>query len=76
MASIEVPKPVMTDLSKINIATEAAFNSLVDQANKLGLQPNPVAGLMYLPHQETTRQFQEACRAVLADLGVTQQCPD
>lgn len=60
--------PEMTDYAKTNFATEFAFNALVYEARRLGLPTTPVAGLMYLPTQEVTRRFQEACRAVLADL--------
>lgn len=64
---IAVPKPQMTEYSAINFATEVAFNSLVASAGK-HVDLNPVMGLMYLPDQDLTRQFQEACRAVIAAL--------
>lgn len=60
--------PEMTDYRKTEVATEVAFNALADEARKLGLPVASVAKLMYLPTQEVTRRFQEACRAVLADL--------
>ena len=63
-------RPEQTPLSKVNFATEVAFNTLVEEANKQGLAVGPVMGLMYLPDQAITRQFQEACRAVLKSLGV------
>lgn len=65
---IKIPKPAMDDAAKANFAIEVAFTALIDQAKKLGLQLNPVMGLMYLPDQAVTRQFQDACRAVLSDL--------
>ena len=60
----------MDAYGKINVATECAFGTLLSIAKKLELNPLPVMGLMYLPSQEVTRQFQEACRAVLASVGV------
>lgn len=67
---INVPEPKMDDYGKVQFATEVAFGSLISEANKLGLPVQPVMGLMYMPTQEVTRQWQEACRAVLAALGV------
>jgi hypothetical protein len=66
---IEVPEPEMTPLDKINFAIEVGFNNLIESAKNSGLPIAPVAGLMYLPDQSVTRQFQEACRAVIASLG-------
>lgn len=59
----------MTNLSKANFATECAFGALLKEATHLGMELSPVMGLMYMPEQATTRQFQEACRAVLEALG-------
>ncbi len=71
MEPIEIPTQLeMTDLGKVDFATECAFGTLIQEAKHLGLTLNPVMGLMYLPDQATTRQFQEACRAVLKALGV------
>jgi hypothetical protein len=66
--TIQVPEPELTPIDKLNFATEVAFSSLLKQAAELGLISTPVStvGLMYLPVQAVTRQFQEACRAVLA----------
>lgn len=61
-------KPEMTDAAKTDFATEVAFGSLIAEARKLGLSLGPVMGLLYLPSQELTRQFQNACRAVIASL--------
>lgn len=74
---VEIPdRPPMTEYSKVNIATEEAFTFLLTQAKSLGLSLNPVMGLMYMPKQETTRQFQEACRAVIHELLVTKEEPN
>lgn len=70
MEEIEVPKPEMTDYAKVRTATEIAFGTLLSEAKRLGLPVLPAMGLMYMPTQEVTRQWQEACRAVLAALGV------
>ena len=70
MESTPVSKPEMTDYEKINFSTEVAFENLLKQARLMGLSANPVMGLMYLPDQATTVQFQRACRAVLSSLGV------
>ncbi len=67
--TIKVPKAEMTDLGRANFATECAFAKLLEEATHLGMKLSPVMGLMYLPDQATTRQFQEACRAVLEALG-------
>jgi hypothetical protein len=67
---IEVPKPAeRNDYGKVEFATEVAFNSLVEQAKKLGLKVGAVMGLMYLPTQEMTEAFKQACRTIL--LAVT-----
>lgn len=55
----------MSDSQKINDATEVAFGALVQAAKLRGIPVGPVMGLMYLPTADLTRQFQEACRAVL-----------
>lgn len=65
---IEVPAPVMTDEAKLNFATECAFTALVINAKHPGLPLKSVLGLMYLPSQDLTRQFQEVCRAIIASL--------
>ncbi len=70
MGTINVAKPKKSDASKVNFATECAFSKLVDQAKAEGLPVAPVDGLMYLPDQAATSQFQDACRAVLKSLGV------
>ena len=56
----------MTPLAAENTAIELTFNALLAEAARLGISLNPVMGLMYLPDQATTRQFQDACRAVIA----------
>jgi hypothetical protein len=58
------PIPELSDYEKINYATEVAFGALLEQARSLGY-PLSAMGLMYLPDQAITRQFQEACRAVI-----------
>jgi hypothetical protein len=70
MKSINVPKVEESTNGKIDIATELAFGCLITSSRSQQLEVLPVMGLMYMPKQETTRQFQEACRVVLAELGV------
>jgi hypothetical protein len=65
---VSVPKPEMSDYGRENFATEVAFAALVKQAKEVGLQIAPVMGLMYLPTQELTAQFQRACREILLAL--------
>lgn len=65
---VKVPKPEMSDYGKVNFATEVAFSALAKQAKDLGLAVAPVMGLMYLPTQDITYQFQLACRAILLAL--------
>jgi len=55
----------MTDYEKTNIATEEAFNALIESALRLKLPIDRPMGLMYLPTQEATRNFQLACRTIL-----------
>ena len=62
---IVVPHPQLSDYEKVNFSTEVAFNSLITEAKKLGLELEPVMGLMYLPDQKTTQQFQEAVEPYL-----------
>lgn len=65
MKNIEFPKPEMTDYLKAQFATEVAFAALVKRAKEMGLPVEPVMGLMYLPTQEMTQAFIEACRTIL-----------
>lgn len=58
----------MTDYGKAQVATENAFGTLIKVAREMGLDVSPVMGLMYLPSQELTRNFQEACKAILLAL--------
>lgn len=66
----EIP---MTPYDNLQFATEVAFDALVNRAIKDGLLPEgtPNPHLMYMPTQAVTQQFKDACRAVIADLGVT-----
>jgi hypothetical protein len=63
----------MSDYQKVQFATEVAFNSLLDEAKKLGLPLEPVMGLMYLPTSKLTSDFQTACRAILDALKTPQE---
>jgi len=65
---IAMPEPKMSDYERANFATEVAFNVLTKQAKTLGLPMLSVMGLLYLPTQELTRNFQEACHAILLAL--------
>lgn len=62
---IHVPSPVMSEHKKEEIATEESFNALLNSLRKHDVKLKPVMGLMELPSQELTRQFQEACRAII-----------
>ena len=68
MEEIEVRKPEMTDYGRAQFATEVAFGQLIESAKKVGLAVEPVMGLMYLPTQQMTAQFQQACRTILLAL--------
>jgi hypothetical protein len=69
MEEIQVPAPRhLTDYERIQIATENAFNTLIATAKKTGFALNPPAGLMYVPSQELTEQFIQACREILDSL--------
>jgi hypothetical protein len=70
---VKVSKIEQTPYGNLQFATEVAWAALVDRAIQDGLlskgdRPN---GLMYMPTQGVTQQFKNACRAVIADLGVT-----
>lgn len=65
---IPIPKPQMTDYKRAQFATEVAFNTLVKQAKDSGLDMSPVMGLMYLPSEEMTSAFEQACRTILLAL--------
>ena len=64
------PLPEPTVYSKVQMATELSFAELIKRAKESGLPVQPVMGLMYLPEQAATREFQQGCRAVLKCLGV------
>lgn len=65
----------MNTYGKIQFATEIAFNNLINQAKSMGLEVEPVMGLMYLPSQEDARNFQVACKNILKSLGVDVDAP-
>lgn len=62
--------PEMSDESKVQFAAEIAFNSLIFQAKKLGLSVGPVMGLVYLPNQQDTADFQDVCSRILKSLAI------
>lgn len=66
---IKAPAPEMTDYEKVQFSTEVAFNALVKQARDMGLSVAPVMGLMYLPTEKLTSDFQQACKAILIALA-------
>lgn len=61
-------KPPRSDYAKAQIATEDTFDELILRAKRQGLALAPCMGLMYLPTQELTRAFQDACRGILMAL--------
>ena len=61
----------MTDYGRAQFSTEVAFKALMKQAKELGLEVSPVMGLMYLPTQEMTEAFRQACRTILLALTPT-----
>jgi hypothetical protein len=67
---IPVPQPAHPIMERVDIATEVAFGALIKTATIEQLAPDPTMGLMYLPDEAVTRQFQVACRAVLTCLNV------
>lgn len=69
VAVVPVPVPAMTDYEKENFAIETAFSEMVNEARDLGLRVAPATGLMYLPTQKLTRDFQDAGRAILRALA-------
>ena len=63
---VNIPTPAMTPQKAANYCIEVAFEELVmAAARKFGDQIKPSMGLMYLADLNVTKQFQEACRAVL-----------
>lgn len=68
MLPIEVQEPLLTDYERAQDATEEALNILLKQAYIMGLDVTPVMGLMYLPTQEMTEEFIQACCKILLAL--------
>lgn len=66
--SIDVQQPQLTDYERAQDATEEALNMLLKQAKLMGLDVTPVMGLMYLPTQEMTEAFIQACHTILIAL--------
>ena len=62
-----------TIFSKRQRAIEACLIELLASATRHGLNPSPVGGLMYLPDQAITWEFQVACNKVMSSLGVKQE---
>ncbi len=67
--NVEIPKEYpKSDYEKAQIATEEAFNALIKVAKEYGLDVAPTMGLMYLPTQEMTQNFKQACNTILLAL--------
>ena len=71
MEEINIPKVTVMDYEIVQFATEAAFMALLKRADYCGLKVQPVTGLMYLPNQEVTEAFIEACKNILLILTPT-----
>ena len=69
IAQVPNPDPPSV-MARVNTATECAFGTLLKEATAEGLSPDQPMGLMYLPDESVTRQFQLACRAALTCLNV------
>lgn len=65
---IKVPKPETNDYGRAQFATEVAFDALVAQAKNMGLKVGFTMGLLYLPSQQMTQDFKQACRSILLAL--------
>jgi hypothetical protein len=66
---VDVPPVEVTDVDKLEFATEVACTALLERAIKDGLLPmRIVPPLMQLPDQSVTQKFVEACRAVIGCL--------
>lgn len=69
MEPIHVPKPtIQTDDQRVDFATEEAFSRLQASASHLGVELNPVAGLLYLADEALIQEFKEVCRKVVVSL--------
>jgi hypothetical protein len=66
--TFRVPKQKVDDYMRAQFAIETAFNELVNQARRCGLQIYPVAGLSHLPQQDLAFCFKEACSDILLSL--------
>jgi hypothetical protein len=66
--TFRVPKQKVDDYKRAQFATETAFNELIGQAKRLGLELFIVPGLSHLPSQELAECFREACRDILLSL--------
>lgn len=62
------PSALRSSYAKASFVTELAFNTLITEAIRSGLPITRPMGLMYLPEQSQTREFQEACRTILRAL--------
>jgi hypothetical protein len=63
---VEIPiQKDWTPKKKADFCTEVAFNELLLVASRQFERLKPTMGLMYLSDLDVTKQFQEACRAVL-----------
>jgi hypothetical protein len=67
-----------TPYENLQFATEVAWAALIDRAIKDSLLSGDArpAGLTYMPTQEITQQFKDACHAVIKDLGVDVKNPN
>lgn len=66
----EPPVVEMTNYEKARVTTEDAFDELIASAKRNGLQLSSELGLMYLPEQALTVNFQKACHEIFKALGV------
>jgi hypothetical protein len=70
MPVIKVPKPEITAEGAEDCAIEEAFGALIAAAQVQGLPVRSPLGLVYLPTEQLTRSFQQACRDILTALKV------
>ena len=65
--SFKVPAQKINDYARAQFATEVAFNCLISQANKIGLNLYPALGLSHID-LELAQEFTRACHNVLLSL--------
>lgn len=66
--TFRIPKQKVNDYGRVKFATETAFQELIGQAKRCGLELFLVLGLDHLPAQDLCEKFREVCGEILLSL--------